>query len=326
MSITTSEATAILEEIFPENYAIIAGAALILFDHAITFGQEVQLFWGERSFSAWLFFANRMLALVYASISVWSVMNIYTVASCMANFMASNVVFDLLAVISQVVTMLRVYAVTGGDRRPVMLVALMTVLNVVFDAYTEFAQISYSVVILNRTAICSQSYASSSEKDVVTRLEIASSAFAAVAAIMTLAILWRKLYVDHRPVIADLLSTRNPSLAAQLLRDGTIQLTVLLLLNLLLTVLTFVNSVRCYIYHRIFGILTRSHSDLSCPPQHPSRSAVHARRTIPNTLFRPVAAWSPNTRRRRKHVVRIKRPQQHRTSPAGRSLSPARVY
>ncbi|KZT05755.1 uncharacterized protein LAESUDRAFT_759988 [Laetiporus sulphureus 93-53] len=59
---------------------------------------------------------------------------------------------------------------------------------------------------------------------------------------MTLAILWRKLYVDHKTAMADLLSTRNLSLAALLLRDGTIQLTALLLLNLLVTVLVFVNS------------------------------------------------------------------------------------
>ncbi|KZT03728.1 uncharacterized protein LAESUDRAFT_814400 [Laetiporus sulphureus 93-53] len=79
MSIATSEAIAVLDESFTQNYAIIA--ALILFDHAITFGQEVQLFWGERSFSAWLFFANRTLALSYAIISVWSLMNLDTVTT-----------------------------------------------------------------------------------------------------------------------------------------------------------------------------------------------------------------------------------------------------
>ncbi|KZT13097.1 uncharacterized protein LAESUDRAFT_29532 [Laetiporus sulphureus 93-53] len=78
MSTAASEAIALLEESFPINYTIIAGAALIFFDHVIAFGHEVQLFWGERSFSACLFFANRMLALVYASISVWNVMNFYT--------------------------------------------------------------------------------------------------------------------------------------------------------------------------------------------------------------------------------------------------------
>ncbi|KZT05714.1 uncharacterized protein LAESUDRAFT_211915 [Laetiporus sulphureus 93-53] len=196
MSTAASEAITLLEENFTINCATIAGAALIFFDYVITFGQEVQLFWGEQSFSAWLFFANRMVALLYASISV----------CCMGNIVATNVVFELIAVTSQVVTMLRLYAVTGGDRRPVMLLALMAVLNVVVNTYNRFAQAAYSVVILNRTAVCIQSLTST-------------------AAIMTLAILWRKLYVDHRPAIADLLSTRNPSLAAQLLRDGTIQLT-----------------------------------------------------------------------------------------------------
>ncbi|KZT05724.1 uncharacterized protein LAESUDRAFT_212465 [Laetiporus sulphureus 93-53] len=79
MAISTPGAITLLEQSITGNYAVIAGAALIFFDHVITFGQEVQLFWGEQTSSAWLFFANRILALVYASLSVWSVMNIYTV-------------------------------------------------------------------------------------------------------------------------------------------------------------------------------------------------------------------------------------------------------
>ncbi|KZT03798.1 uncharacterized protein LAESUDRAFT_325657 [Laetiporus sulphureus 93-53] len=79
MSAAASEASNLLDSSFTEDYAVVAGAALILFDHAITFGQEVELFWGERSFSAWLFFANRMLALSYAIISVWSLINFDTV-------------------------------------------------------------------------------------------------------------------------------------------------------------------------------------------------------------------------------------------------------
>ncbi|KZT13098.1 uncharacterized protein LAESUDRAFT_29533 [Laetiporus sulphureus 93-53] len=76
---------------------------------------------------------------------------------------------------------------------------------------------------------------------VLNRLRIANDVVGMVAAIVTLAILWRKLYVEHRPAIANLLSTRNPSLAALLLRDGTIQLTALLLLDLLVTILEFMN-------------------------------------------------------------------------------------
>ncbi|KZT03808.1 uncharacterized protein LAESUDRAFT_325784 [Laetiporus sulphureus 93-53] len=75
MSITASEVGSFIIE----DYAIVAGAALILFDHTITFGQDVQLVWGERSFSAWLVFANRMVALSYAIFSVWSLTNHDTV-------------------------------------------------------------------------------------------------------------------------------------------------------------------------------------------------------------------------------------------------------
>ncbi|KZT05697.1 uncharacterized protein LAESUDRAFT_210928 [Laetiporus sulphureus 93-53] len=160
----------------------------------------------------------------------------------MANFVAKNAVFDLITVISNVVTMLRVYAVTGSDRRPVIFLALVMVFNVVLNAYTEFAQASYSVVIFNGTAICSELYTSRSAQGIITKLVIANEVSGAPAVIMTLAILWRKLYVEHRLAAADLLSKRNPSLAALLLRDGTIQLTALLLLNLLQTVLYFGNS------------------------------------------------------------------------------------
>ncbi|KZT05699.1 uncharacterized protein LAESUDRAFT_211050 [Laetiporus sulphureus 93-53] len=184
MSLAASEAITLVEVIFEENYALIAGAALIFFDHVITFGQEVQLFWGERSFSAWLFFANRMLALVYASLSVWSVMNFYTV---------------------------KLYGERHGEQCGLRF-------------HCDNLRGGYDVTSIRRDrCLHCESYTST-------------------ASTMTLVILWRKLYVDHRPATADILSTRNPPLAALLLRDGTIQLTAILLLNLLLTVLSFVNS------------------------------------------------------------------------------------
>ncbi|KZT01392.1 uncharacterized protein LAESUDRAFT_482537 [Laetiporus sulphureus 93-53] len=222
MSTATSEAIILLEENFTQSCALVVGA-----------GQsEVKLFWGERSFSAWLFFANRMLALVYASVSV----------RCMANFMTSNLVFTLIGLISGVVTVLRVYAVTGGDRRPVMLLTLITVLNVAFNVSIVFGlESSYSVIILAGMAMCSSSTTSSSAQDIGTKLETANSVCVIAASILSLAVLWRKLYINHKPATVDLLAARNPSLAALLLRDGTIQLTALLLLNLCITVLNFLD-------------------------------------------------------------------------------------
>ncbi|KZT03807.1 uncharacterized protein LAESUDRAFT_814454 [Laetiporus sulphureus 93-53] len=58
---------------------------------------------------------------------------------------------------------------------------------------------------------------------------------------MTLAILWHRLYVHHRLATVDILSTRNPSLAALVLRDGTVQLTAILLLDLVATVMNFLD-------------------------------------------------------------------------------------
>ncbi|KZT05723.1 uncharacterized protein LAESUDRAFT_759959 [Laetiporus sulphureus 93-53] len=58
------------------------------------------------------------------------------------------------------------------------------------------------------------------------------------AGIVALAILWRKLNVGRRLATANLRSMRNPPLAALLLRDGTIELTALLLL----IILSFMNS------------------------------------------------------------------------------------
>ena len=58
---------------------------------------------------------------------------------------------------------------------------------------------------------------------------------------------------------------------------------------------------------------THSRSDLSCPPQRPSRSAVHTRGAVPNALLCPITAWAQGTRGCRGHVVRTEHFQQHRT-------------
>ncbi|KZT07749.1 uncharacterized protein LAESUDRAFT_724743 [Laetiporus sulphureus 93-53] len=65
-------------------------------------------------------------------------MNLDTVTSCMANFVTSNLLIILNGIISDVVTILRIYAVTGGDRRPVMFLTLLAVFNVVSNVYSSF--------------------------------------------------------------------------------------------------------------------------------------------------------------------------------------------
>ncbi|KZT03794.1 uncharacterized protein LAESUDRAFT_325487 [Laetiporus sulphureus 93-53] len=76
---------------------------------------------------------------------------------------------------------------------------------------------------------------------------------------MTLAILWHRLYVHHRLAAINILSTRNPSLAALLFRDGTIQLTAILLLNIFTTVMVFLDpnaaNVVTYLQYSLTSVL-----------------------------------------------------------------------
>ncbi|KZT00216.1 uncharacterized protein LAESUDRAFT_732477 [Laetiporus sulphureus 93-53] len=237
MSVAASEAITFLDNSFTASYAFVAGAALILFDHAITFGQQVQLFWAERSFSTWLFFANQALSLSYAIISVLSLVNFSTVTVrgtifCMASLVMSGLLRILTGAISETATILRIYAVTGGDRRLVILLALLAVFNVITNVYVCFTRVSYSVFVLDGAEICTESSSPSSVEDVIAKLDKVNAACGSLFAIMALAILWYKLYDRHRPAVVDILSTRNPSLAALLLRDA------LLLMSLLATVLT----------------------------------------------------------------------------------------
>ncbi|KZT02288.1 uncharacterized protein LAESUDRAFT_436414 [Laetiporus sulphureus 93-53] len=84
-------------------------------------------------------------------------------------FVASEPIAILLAIISEAVTILRTYAVTGGDRRPVTLLTLCVIVKVVISVYSAFTHMSYSVFVLNSTAICILFSSSTSAQDIVAK-------------------------------------------------------------------------------------------------------------------------------------------------------------
>ncbi|KZT00949.1 uncharacterized protein LAESUDRAFT_503457 [Laetiporus sulphureus 93-53] len=239
--VAASEAITVLDGSNTESCALIAGAALIFFDHVITFGQEVQLFWGERSFSAWLFFANRMLALSYTVISVWSLVNFDAVT------LYGKLRGERSASLTHRNNLRRGYTFANIRRdrwRSTACYAPHTVYglrcgwkclhrlhpSVIFCGCIEQDSHMLRLLHLRFSARCRCKV-----------LYIVNAVGETINAIMMLAILWHKLYVHHRLAAVDVLSTRNLSLAALLLRDGTIQLTALLLLSLLGTVLIFLD-------------------------------------------------------------------------------------
>ncbi|KZT09746.1 uncharacterized protein LAESUDRAFT_519115 [Laetiporus sulphureus 93-53] len=80
MASATLEATdsELLKANFMSNCAFASAAVLVFYEHISTFNREIKFFWGKRSFSAVLFFINRLLALIYGAVLIAMTTNIYS--------------------------------------------------------------------------------------------------------------------------------------------------------------------------------------------------------------------------------------------------------
>ncbi|KZT00218.1 uncharacterized protein LAESUDRAFT_732482 [Laetiporus sulphureus 93-53] len=221
----------------------------MFYEHVITLGQEVKFMWSNRTPSTILFFINRLAALVYGTSSVVSLINVHSTASCE---MVSNILYgsDLaISIVSGVVTLLRVYAITSRDWRPTIPLALLFVAMIGFNTVFAFVNISYEVIVLGPTAVCNgftqDSFANTSSK-----LSIASLVVSMVANIAVIGIIWRTL-ASSLSLTSPTIFPRKSSLAILLLRDGTIQFITLLLMNVVGEVLSIADQQGQYIFNNL---------------------------------------------------------------------------
>jgi len=108
-----------------------------IYDYLITISDEVRYAWpGRKSPVFFLFIANRywpIFYLVWISISLWS--PTFTKSMCDRTQWFSIFYYCLVTVFAQTAITLRVYAVTGKNRRIAAFLSLLTLIKFVFSMY-----------------------------------------------------------------------------------------------------------------------------------------------------------------------------------------------
>lgn len=96
----------------------VASAALIIYDHIITFDQEVDLFWtGQRDASKFFYLSIRYIGLVQAFISVYTHLHVLEPTIFKALLIANVTLINLGAALCQAVVALRVWYLFGRNRQ-----------------------------------------------------------------------------------------------------------------------------------------------------------------------------------------------------------------
>ncbi|KAH9925816.1 uncharacterized protein B0H18DRAFT_1008520 [Fomitopsis serialis] len=196
---------------FTVNCCSAAAAALLVFDYALTFEQEVDYIWSSSNYGYVLvFFANRLAMLGMAVGSVLNMLPWYSTMSCTAvNW--SLAAFQILALfLWAIVSTLRVYAVSNRDWGFTILTLCLGLTPVVTNLYANIAAAFFPVYSFAYTYCGGSTYYSE---------DVANRACLIASDSLVLFIAWYQLhtgfYNSARPGVRSTLTTF-------LLRDGTL--------------------------------------------------------------------------------------------------------
>ncbi|KAI0751597.1 hypothetical protein C8Q80DRAFT_1158267 [Daedaleopsis nitida] len=187
------------------NYCVNAAYALLVYEHAVTFRQEVELFWRRKAHGATvLFFSNRYLVLAYYTLSIFGYIPI-----CIVYVRAITVVNFLLA-----------FALSRNSFLAVF-VFLLSVVTIGVD----FVNYGFGLTGIN-DPLAGCTAVTPIPPSLAHNLTIASRTCLITADIVLIIMTWKVTYYQNKGV-RSALGQRSLSFAEVLLRDGT----VLLVLN-----------------------------------------------------------------------------------------------
>ncbi|KAI0751600.1 hypothetical protein C8Q80DRAFT_1158330 [Daedaleopsis nitida] len=198
------------------NYCVNAAYALLVYEHAVTFRQEVELFWRRKAHGATvLFFSNRYLVLAYYTLSIFGYIPI-----CIVYVRAITVVNFLLYLPWAVFTALRAFALSRNSFLAVF-VFLLSVVTIGVD----FVNYGFGLTGIN-DPLAGCTAVTPIPPSLAHNLTIASRTCLITADIVLIIMTWKVTYYQNKGV-RSALGQRSLSFAEVLLRDGT----VLLVLN-----------------------------------------------------------------------------------------------
>lgn len=229
MSSSISEAALVelAKESFTENCCAAAAVALLIYDWAITLGQELRYVWSSkfRGYTL-LFILNRVNSLgmivgILMGLTPW-----YTGESCKAAVLVLASFQIMNFVIWAIVSSLRVYAISNRTVWVSLLTFLLALVPAATNVYNYIAS-SYFVSTYSILVECeyNQKYSDS----VGMKLLICTRVAVILADAMVLLVTWRHL---RGTLKSSRIGTNRVSLGLLLLRDGTLYFVMLLLLNI----------------------------------------------------------------------------------------------
>ncbi|PCH37186.1 hypothetical protein WOLCODRAFT_28966 [Wolfiporia cocos MD-104 SS10] len=207
------------------NYSLAAVATLLLYEYVITFPQEVRLVWRGRVKSATIFILNRFVMLGLAVFSVLEIMSWNTTLSCDV----VNLSYDLFGLLFYVVwaafSAQRTYAISRGNIYLAGLTLILGLVPVVTNLYV-LASVAYDHTTIPVPGSCS--LPSNISPAVSSSLIVVTRACLILSDILIITLTWIALY-DGKKTLE---TCREYPLTRLLLRDGSLNFVLLLIMNI----------------------------------------------------------------------------------------------
>ncbi|KIP10475.1 hypothetical protein PHLGIDRAFT_18295 [Phlebiopsis gigantea 11061_1 CR5-6] len=208
-----------------QDYAVVSLAALILYDHVITFSDEVELFWRHKlTVVDGLFYLNRYTTLLFGVINSASG-HLRQQESCVEAARVLETIMALLMLVSGLCSALRVYALWNRNISLAFVTLSLNIIPIVVTVYQYAA--SHPVVTTVPFATCITHIPFSNTKQL--QLIVINRVCCICTNLLVLAVIWWKTF--HAQLYAYKAQLKVP-VTTVLIRDGTSHLLAILMMNI----------------------------------------------------------------------------------------------
>ncbi|OCH91589.1 hypothetical protein OBBRIDRAFT_792065 [Obba rivulosa] len=214
-----------------QQCSVVAGSALVLYDHLSTLFCEFQVIWTRRNSSVTiLFHLNRWLILAWAVLQITnSFLPLLPLPSCAAANHLNNAVSLLLSVVWAAFSAVRIYAISTGNWLLASVVFSLSLVPVGTNAYAHFTTFSFQAITLPVIGTFCDATTQISETLSI-KVAISTRVCVITADVIILLTTWLKTYSIQKH--ATRANMKSP-LATILLVDGTAYFLLLLALNIM---------------------------------------------------------------------------------------------
>lgn len=265
-----------LELGFVQNYCMVAMAALVLYEHAITFSQEVDLIWTRKKTGATvLYIMNRCCTIGLALAMILLLPNWSTSTSCEAVNLLLPIFQLALAIVWAAFSATRVYAIGGRAWQLAIVTFALGLVPVGLNLFSDIRYVYTTAYIPSFGTVCNNIPLFSTSTNVI--LLCVARASLITSDLIVLTVTWVKTYRIKQEAVEANMKTTTVTL---LLRDGTFYFIVLLVINVLHLTLSLTNvfsdvtyfstAMSSVIVSRFLLNLRQVHMEDNYPDEQPS--------------------------------------------------------